>query len=222
LGPENKFTATEYATLFQKGDERALAFFYEEFHPALAFYAYRWINDLEIAKEVASSAFVKVWKHHHKLDNYLGIQGYLYKTVGRDACLAMKIKIRRREVYKRARIETTTPEAAVDNLIRAETCRLVRSALATLPKGSRTVLMMYYIEGKKLTTIAEELRLNVSTIKTQKSNGLKALRKRFLRSAALVLLEFMKIICSRMSGSYGRKWLYCMDKRLIINNLVTL
>jgi RNA polymerase sigma-70 factor, ECF subfamily len=77
LSPVNTFTFNEYASSFQRGEEKALAFFYHEFHPVLSLYANRWVEDRSIAEEIASGALVKTWQMHWKLDSYGAIQAYL-------------------------------------------------------------------------------------------------------------------------------------------------
>lgn len=178
---------------FQRGDEKALAFFYSKFHPALSLYANRWLQNRSIAEEIASTAFIKVWKMHHKLDSYGAIQAYLYKIVLRDCQRTIKQERKRTKVYNEAQLPDTTNDTPFDNLVRTEVYRIIHTALKSLAPGSQKVLTMHYLDGKTTGEIARELHLSPSTIKTQKSKGLEVLRKTLLRPVSILLFILLKV-----------------------------
>jgi RNA polymerase sigma-70 factor (ECF subfamily) len=190
LPPKPHYTAQEYAMLFQQGDERALEWAYHEFYAALALFANRWVNNRPLAEEIASEAFVKIWRMHYKLDSYGAIRAYLYKIVQRDCLRAIKQEQRRNKLPEAAKLATITNETAFDNLVRAETYRIIHSALKHLSPGSRKVLIMHYLEGKSTGEIASELKLAPTTVYTQKMRGLNALRKKLLRTLILLVFFF--------------------------------
>ena len=64
----------EHSLDFNRGDEKALSFFYHEFYPALAHYSFQLTQSRPIAEEIASEAFVKTWRMHYKLNSYAGIK----------------------------------------------------------------------------------------------------------------------------------------------------
>lgn len=174
-----------YALLFQIGDEKALSFFYHEFYPALAHYSFQIIQSRPVAEEIASEAFVKAWRMHYKLDSYRGIKAYLYKIVHRDSIEAISSEQKRTKSYRQLppEIDTETP---FDNMVRSEVYRLIHAALKDLPPASRKVMIMHYFEGKTTGQISRELHLHPSTIKTQKKQGLSALKKVFIRPMLLL------------------------------------
>ncbi|WP_276504916.1 RNA polymerase sigma factor [Terrimonas pollutisoli] len=49
----------ELTGAFQQGDIKALNAYFDEFYPALCYYANSYTHDMEVAKEIASEAFVK-------------------------------------------------------------------------------------------------------------------------------------------------------------------
>jgi RNA polymerase sigma factor (sigma-70 family) len=180
LKKDNIHIEIEMALSFQEGCEEALSFFYHEFYPALAHYSFRLTQSRPVAEDIASEAFVKVWRMHYKLNSYTGIKAYLYKIVHRDSIEAISNEQKRTKSYKQlsAPIDTETP---FDNLVRSEVYRLIHAALKDLSPASRKVMIMHYLDGKTTGQISRELNLHPSTIKTQKMQGLKALRKVFIR-----------------------------------------
>ena len=71
---KNKLTLKDYKTL------------YESLYPQLCLFAYRYLNDLEISKDIVQDVFVKVWEDNIRFLNKSHITGYFYKTV-KDTCL---------------------------------------------------------------------------------------------------------------------------------------
>lgn len=172
-------TRDEYAHAFQQGSEHALSFFYREFLPALSLYANKWVQDRSIAEEIASGAFIKIWKMHYKLGSYGAIRAYLYKIVYRDAMHYLRKEKKRNSVEESATEPDINYDTPYNHLIRTETYRLIRSALKELTPGSQRVLTMYYLEGKSSVEIAAELNVTPGTVRNQKKQGLTVLRKKF-------------------------------------------
>ncbi len=189
---EQNDNGNNYALLFQDGNEKALSFFYNEFFPALAHYSFQLTQSHPVAEEIASEAFVKAWRMHYKLNSYTGIKAYLYKIVHRDSIEAISSETRRTKSYRQLppQINTETP---FDNMVRSEVYRLIHTALKDLSPASRKVMIMHYLEGKTTGQISRELKLHPSTVKTQKTRGLQALRKIISRPMLWLLYFFVKI-----------------------------
>lgn len=177
---EQNDNGNNYALLFQEGNEKALSFFYHEFYPALTHYSFQLIQSRPVAEEIASEAFVKAWRMHYKLNSYAGIKAYLYKIVHRDSIEAISNELKRAKSYRQlsTQIDTDSP---FDNMVRSEVYRLIHTALKHLPPASRKVMIMHYLDGKTTGQISRELNLHPSTIKTQKKQGLNALKKVFIK-----------------------------------------
>jgi RNA polymerase sigma-70 factor (ECF subfamily) len=181
------------AGLFQQGNEEALAFFFQQFHPALALYAFRWVQNRSIAEEIAADAFVKTWKMHWKLNSFPAIRAYLYKTVRRDSQLALKREKRRAEIHLQSQPPVVTNDTPFHQVIRHEVYRQVHEALKDLSPANRKVITMHFIDGKTTGEIAEELQLSASTIRNQKMGALIALRKKLVHPIFILFYLIVKI-----------------------------
>lgn len=186
----DKSRIERYAQAFQQGDEEALAFFFQQYHPALALYASRWVQNRSIAEEIASDAFVKTWRMHWKLNSYPAIRAYLYKTVRRDSQLAHKREKRRAEIHLQSQSPAVTNDTPFHQVVRHEVYRMIHEALKDLSPANRRVITMHFLEGKTTGEIAEELQLSTSTIRNQKMGALLALRKK-LAGPMLILFYFI-------------------------------
>jgi len=189
---EQNDNGNNYALLFQEGNEKALSFFYHELYPALAHYSYQLTLSRPEAEEIASGAFVKAWRMHYKLNSYSGIKAYLYKIVHRDSIEAILGEQRRAKSYRQLTPEIDT-ETPFDNLVRSEVYRLIHAALKDLPPASRKVMIMHYLDGKTTGEISRELNLHPSTVKTQKKQGLNALKKVFIKPMLWLFYICVKI-----------------------------
>ncbi len=187
------YPSEEYLLLaFRSGDEQALGVIYRDFHPALSLYANRFLNNRAIAEEVAANALAKTWKMHEKLDSYGAIRAYLYKIVQRDSLAFLRKEKKRSTIHQAAQPPDVLTDTPFEQLVRTEFYRLLHKALLELSPANRKVITMHYLEGKSTGEIARELKLHPSTIKTQKTRGLEALRKRLIRPISL-LLSFFEI-----------------------------
>lgn len=183
----------EQAQAFQRGSETALSFFFHEFYPALTLFAFRWTKNRQIAQEIASEAFIKTWKMHRKLNSYPGIRAYLYKIVQRDSQRARK-RAQRYDISNQLAVEEgMCLDTPFQHLVRSETYRLIHTAIKSLSPGNRKVITMHFLDGKTTAQIARELNLHPHTVQTQKTRGLKALRKIIqspLLFSAFLLVKF--------------------------------
>ncbi len=189
----HSITRDEYVHAFQQGDEQALAFFYHEFHPVLSLHAYRLVEDRSIAEEIAAEALVKTWKMHWKLDSYGAIRAYLYKIVHRDSLAYIRKEKKRTAMHQQSRPLQTVSDTPFDHVVRSEVYRIIHTALKDLSPANRKVIIMHYLEGKTTGQIARELKLHRSTVNTQKTKGLAALRKSLLRPMLILFYLIAKI-----------------------------
>lgn len=189
-----------FALSFQQGDEKALSYFYSQFHPPLSLFAYKFVEDRMLAEEIASNAFVKIWKFHWKVDSCASIRAYLYQIVRNECRDILRLKNRKMVMPKETLPEVVSNEAIFDNLVRSEVSRMIQSALKELSPETRQVLTLHYLEGKSMKEIAGKLNIPQNTIRTQKARGLKNLRKILSRSqpllfmASIIFLTFLKSV----------------------------
>jgi len=153
--------------------------FFNTYYKAVYFFAFKYVKDEAVAEDIIENAFIKLWEKRADFANEAGMRGYLYKVVY-NACL--KELGRRSMVHRRQQeIELLSDgfeKDCLENMIRAETLRQVYSALHELPSECRKVFVKLYVEGKSVAEAAAELDVAVSTVKNQKSRGLKILRMR--------------------------------------------
>ena len=192
LNQRKRYDEFEITVAFQHGEERGFDFFFRQLFPSLCFFANRIINDRFEAEDIASAAFIKIWKRHGQFDNAKNIRSYLYQTVRHDCFSFLQQKNRATKLQKE--IGYLTVVDLDDNyeadIIRAEFYSELYMAINSLPKECRKIFTMLYIHGKTVKEISRELKLSPSTIKTQKARGLTVLRKKII-PLSLVFFLFL-------------------------------
>jgi RNA polymerase sigma-70 factor (family 1) len=164
---------------FRKGDAGAFMYFFDQYFPALSFFAYSLLRDQGEAEDVADECFLKAWDQHHQFSSPENLKAFLYR-VGKNACIDL---LRRRKTMAAFKKESQyDPEkmvaAADQKIIYAEMLSEILGAMHYLSPKCRQVLQMLFIEGKTPKEVSAELGISINTVRVQKARGIELLRNR--------------------------------------------
>ena len=65
----------------RSGDEKFYRSVFFEYYPLLTFFANKYVNDLDVAKELVQDFFVKLYEKRFALHIQSSFKSYLYKSV---------------------------------------------------------------------------------------------------------------------------------------------
>ncbi len=171
---------SKVAALFQNGSEEALDHFFSTYYPALCFFAARLTGDTEVAKDIASQAFIKTWEKHATLNTAAGIKAYLYQVARNDCYKWLHQQKRAAALHQDlGKLSQPVAQSHAEELIKAEFINTMYQHVKSMPAAQQTIFTKLYIEGKSVAETAAELNLHISTVKTQKARGILYLRKQF-------------------------------------------
>lgn len=166
--------------------EKGFEWFFNEHYSALMYYAFKFVNDRDLAEDAVCIAFERfhtngiIQINIKYTDEVLKrvCKSWLY-TVTRNWILNwMKFENTRHEHEGKWDYETRGVENPIEvAIIRAEVVSQMHKAIKELPTECRNVFVSLFIKGKTVRETAEEFGLSISTIKNQKGRGLKILRK---------------------------------------------
>jgi len=172
----------------RSGDGRAFEELVRRDTPRLLRVARRFLDSEEDARDAVQDAFVSAFRSISEFESTALLSTWLHRIVV-NACL-MKLRTRRRKPEED--IEKYLPrfledghqvessvgwcESAETALQRAETCNLVRAAIARLPQTYRVVLMLRDIEELSTEEVAAMLGLTPNAVKIRLHRGRQALR----------------------------------------------
>ncbi len=162
-----------FADSFRQGEEAAFDCLFQEYFPALSYFANRILSDPDTAEDVVQDCFVLLWQRRDRLSHIKAIKSYLYTSV-RNQCLKHLEKQKRQAEFNEPDKAEPSMEEAV---IAAETARELYQFIETLSPALRQIIRLYYIEGKTNREIAQQLQIEPDTVIRQRLRAIMALRK---------------------------------------------
>jgi RNA polymerase sigma-70 factor (ECF subfamily) len=168
-------------------------FFKKHFLPLCAYCQFKFGLDLQMAKEVVHTGFIKLWDARKHLAAGVSPKSYLYKIITNNVLDILKHE-RVRQQYVQFVLQSAREGMDAEDFNRADIKKLqadINAAIAGLPEQMRRVFEMSRYEGLKYTQIAEQLNISVKTVETQMSRALAKLREKlstYLSTIIIILI----------------------------------
>ncbi len=146
---------------------------FKEHFKALAGFAFKYVHDLDDAKNLVHDAFISVWEKYDSLPSDTNYRSYLYTAV-RNKCLNHL-----RDKIKIVAIEDAEEHLGVEDTSELETQELEREiefAINSLPEKCKLVFEMSRFEQLKYAEIAQKLDISVKTVEGRMTQALSLLR----------------------------------------------
>lgn len=164
---------------FREGDSEAFEEIYKKFHNRIFFFVRKKTNHREQAEDITSETFVKLWRLHEQFDTLQNVQAFLFITA-RNACTdyLRYLKKAAGEIKDFAYTVPVLDESTLEReMIEAEVLQLIQEEIDNLPPRCRKVLQLSYEKQLKNEDIAKQLKIQLRTVKNQKTIGLNRIRK---------------------------------------------
>lgn len=163
----------------QAGERRAFDALYHRNVERVYAVCLRMSGEVAEAERLTQDTFVRAWQ---KLSSFRGesaFSSWLHR-------LAVNVVLQdgRSERRRRSRVEAVERPESLTAAVRTHDAELaldLERAIATLPRGARTVLVLHDIEGYKHEEIAAMLGTAVGTTKAQLHRARRLLRERLER-----------------------------------------
>ena len=171
----------------QAGDLRSFDTLVKRWEQPLLNYCYRMVNDITLAEDLRQEVFLRVYRSAMTYRPTAQFSTWMYR-IATNLCLDTLAKRQRRkempiDAYLESESEgfddgfidlSDAPDAVV---VKKESERRVRSALARLPEDQRVVVTLRHYNGMKFQEIAEIVERPVSTVKSRLVAGMERLSK---------------------------------------------
>ena len=165
------------------GDKKAFVWFHKRYQTKVYSYVLKFIKDKEIAEEITSDVFVKLWQKRTSIQTDTPIDGLLFK-ITKDYCLSYFRKIARNKKLRQEFINNYIEHHAnnvEDEIYYKEGLELASEAIKKLPPKCRLVFQLRYFNDLSLQQIAEELNISKNTVQNHLNKGTN-LVKTFLKT----------------------------------------
>lgn len=162
-------------------------FFRENFRKLLLFSG-RYLNDTDLAADVAQECFIRLWNSKAEFQSEEKMMAFLY-TTARNLSLD---HIKHSGIVS-AHMQRCPEESELyfsEAVAEEEIYEMVYRAIDRLAPQSRKVILLS-LEGKSNTEIAETLSISVNSVRTHKQNAHKKLRS-FLQQYFIFFLLLQK------------------------------
>lgn len=165
----------------RNGDVTILEYLFDLYFSALARYAYLFVQNEDMAKDMVQEVFYNLWKNRKKLHIQKSLKAFLYTSV-KNQCLNylrhQEIKDQYSKSYKDIRkIEIEFRRNMTDDeVIKNETEVRLHHAIDSLSPQTRHVFNMSRFEGKRNQVIADELNISLKAVEKHITQALKKIK----------------------------------------------
>jgi RNA polymerase sigma-70 factor, ECF subfamily len=159
-------------------DYSAFEILFNRYYGQLSNFCKKFVHIEEVAEELVSEVFFKVWNNRQRIVISSSAKSYLYAAVRNMAFDHLrkekKSPLVNLEEASSVTCDTYDPQKHSDY---QELEASVGQAVQRLPKQCRLVFQLSRDHGMKYSEIAESLQLSIKTVETQMGRAFKSLRK---------------------------------------------
>lgn len=166
----------EIVKLLIKGDEATFEFIFKEYYRPLSLFANRYLQDVEMAKDLVQEMFSYLFEKRETLNIHTSLKSFLYQSV-KNRCLNQLKSSKLHESHHQV-ILNSQPINLVDNneIELAELEDRISRIVSEMPPQTKRVFEMSRFEGVDNQEIADQLNISKRTVETHISSALKRLR----------------------------------------------
>jgi RNA polymerase sigma-70 factor, ECF subfamily len=162
----------------RRDDIKAFETLYFRFFNPLSLYASGIIKDKEVAREIVSDVYLKIWQKREQIEIKQGIKSYFFRCVY-NACIdymktnmSLKQNQTVRITDKMKDFVGLDDEYIFQQLSHPEVEKDVMDAIDKLPPKCKEIFCLSRFEELTYNEISENLNISVNTVKTQISRAL--------------------------------------------------
>lgn len=186
-----------------QGDEEIFITLFRHYYIDLCAYSRRYVGRTDIAEEIVSDTFFRMWEKHHTLEITGSVKSYLFQAVCNNSLnFLRKLKNETKledyfsdRSYENIATENSSFDLPERSLLMEEISAKIEDAVAQLPTQQQIAFKLKRYENKKNKEIAEIMGISIKTVEMHLSKSMFSLRlalKEFLPS--FLILMYLKDI----------------------------
>ena len=166
----------ELVEYFRQGEGRAFKRLHDHFFRQLCYFADKLIENKEEAEDIVTNCFVKLWEKRNDFNSVQKIKSFLYLST-RNACLnwLKHIRVENRS-FKEIRFLSGNEDPILNELVEAQVLQAIYEEIENLAPQCREIFKLLFLKGKSTAEIAEQMSINVQTVRNQKTKALQEIR----------------------------------------------
>lgn len=162
----------------KSGNIKAFEALFRQYYANLVVFAAKYVNDLDIAREIVQDLFVRLFEKRQVLTIDVSIKSYLFRSVY-NSCInhIHQRNIRDKHIRNIAQ-EKELIDYPEDEMNTVDLQKRIFDIIEQLPAKCKQIFKMNRFDGLKNDEIAQILNLSKRTVETQISKALKILRNK--------------------------------------------
>lgn len=167
------------------GDEGTYVALFQEYYVGLCAYSRRYVGRKDIAEELVSETFFKIWENRKTLEIRSSIKSYLFQAVANNSLQYLR-KIKKEEKiddyfssveHENIGFKDVAENVTEQSLLVQELNARIEDAINQLPDQQQIAFRLKRFEGKKNKEIAEEMGIAIKTVEMHLSKAMLSMRE---------------------------------------------
>jgi RNA polymerase sigma-70 factor (ECF subfamily) len=164
---------------FLQREEKALEEVYKLFYGQLCYFAEKLVFNRQAAEEIVVDVFIKTFQARITVTGMEHLRGYLFMAVKNQSLNYLKREKRyERHLSDYAAAIDFSIEHFENEMIETAALELIFRIAGDLPAECKRIFEMLYKDQMTYQDIAEQLRLNIQTVRNQNARAIAFIRKK--------------------------------------------
>lgn len=160
----------------QTPNEQIFDFLFSAYYRQLCMYAFNFVHDIEIAKELVQDVYIQLWEKALPEENQQALKSFLYTSV-RNAAIDQLRHSKTHSLYEQKILASVSEQYSIfDEIIIDDLEEKIESVICRLPPQCQKIFRMNRMENKKYKEIADELQISLKAVEAQISKALNLLK----------------------------------------------
>jgi RNA polymerase sigma-70 factor (ECF subfamily) len=160
-------------------DQHAYKELFQRFQPRMMQFVYSIVHSRELAEEVVSDVFIRIWEKRKTLDHIHNLKLYLYVAAKNLSinCLRKQDKFRTMELNE-LKVDLVSFDLNPQQLlISGESLKRIHEAIQALPPKCKMIFKLVKEDGLRQKEVAELLHISARTVENQLAVATKKIGK---------------------------------------------
>lgn len=162
-----------------RGDPKAIGVLYQRHHKRVFHFIQRFVNDPQIAEDLANDVFIEVWQKAPTYEGRSKVSSWLLGVARYKALSEMRkrkpVHSKSEEILDSLEDEADDPEMASQ---KRDKGAAIKRCMASLSRDHRVILELIYYHEKSIEEVAEILDIPKNTVKTRTFHARKQLSEK--------------------------------------------
>lgn len=174
---------------------------FKKYYKSLCVFAEHYVGEPEMAKEIVSDFFLKIWENRRNIQINTSVKNYCYTSIRNQSLKYLEhLKVLKKyKEYAENRIrhiqfmESVSGDYPLANLISQEIVEEIETSIDVLPERCKEIFMLSRFEDMSYEDISKKLDVSINTVRKQMSRALEKLRNslsKYLPITIFMLLQF--------------------------------